>query len=134
VLCAGRAGEVFVGKDPVVHVVAHDVGVEEIKVTDLHPDADGLGARVGDEVLVEFPGGHFGSGEVRRAEDEVAVSIGKRQCAVGEFFRLDVAGGAVPGVAILRLTIDLTPETPHIDTDISSSFAFTRLLLRFARS
>jgi hypothetical protein len=41
---------------------------------------------------VELPGGHFGSGEVRRAEDEVAVSIGKRQCAVGEFFGLDVAG------------------------------------------
>jgi hypothetical protein len=29
---------------------------------------------------------------VRRAEDEVAVSIGERQCAVGEFFGLDVAG------------------------------------------
>ena len=29
------AGEVFVGKDPVVHVVAHDVGVQEIGVADL---------------------------------------------------------------------------------------------------
>jgi hypothetical protein len=38
-------------------------------------------------------GGHFGSGGVRGAEDEVAVGVGGRQCAVGEFLGLDVAGG-----------------------------------------
>ena len=65
VLCGEGAGEVFVGKDPVVHVVANDVGVEEIKVTDLHPDADGLGGRVGDEVLGELPGAVWSFGVVR---------------------------------------------------------------------
>src|SRR3954454_12572060 len=32
VLCGEGAGEVLVGKDPFVHVVAHDVWIEEIKV------------------------------------------------------------------------------------------------------
>ncbi len=49
------AGHAFVGQDPVVHVVAHDVGVEEIAVAYLHPDSDGFGGSIGDEVLVELP-------------------------------------------------------------------------------
>src|SRR5579871_6708980 len=56
VLGAQSAGEILVGKHPVVHPIAHDVGVEQIKVANLHPDADGLGGRVGDEVLGELPG------------------------------------------------------------------------------
>ena len=42
VLCGEGFGHVFVGDDPVVHVVAHDVGVEEVAVADFHPDADRL--------------------------------------------------------------------------------------------
>src|SRR5579863_7456239 len=59
------ASHVFVGQDPVVHVVAHDVGVEEIEIADLHPDADGLARRIGDEVLRELPGAVRGFRVVR---------------------------------------------------------------------
>ena len=48
-------GHFFVGLDPVMHVVAHDVGVEEVVVADFKPDADGLRRAVGDDVLVELP-------------------------------------------------------------------------------
>ena len=40
---------------PVVHVVAHHVGIEQIAVADLHPDANRLRRAVRDEALVEFP-------------------------------------------------------------------------------
>ena len=50
-----RFGHQFVGDDPVVHVVAHDVGAVEVAIADFHPKTDGLGRRGGDEVLVELP-------------------------------------------------------------------------------
>jgi hypothetical protein len=49
------ARHAFVGFDPIVHVVTHDVGIEEVLVTDFHPDADGLARALRDEVLVELP-------------------------------------------------------------------------------
>ena len=49
------AGHVFVGEDPVVHVVAHGVGIEEVAVAYFHPEADGLAGGVGDEGAVELP-------------------------------------------------------------------------------
>ena len=49
------AGHVFVGEDPVVLAVAHRVGVEEVAVAYLHPQAYGFGWGIGDESLVELP-------------------------------------------------------------------------------
>ena len=55
-------GHVLIGEDPVMHAIAHDVGIVEIAVADLQPDTDVLAGRVGDEPGVEVPGaaGHFG--------------------------------------------------------------------------
>src|SRR5580704_10222408 len=46
------ARHVLVGDDPVVHVVAHEVVVEQIAVADLHPDAEWLARGLRDQVLV----------------------------------------------------------------------------------
>src|SRR5580698_6596890 len=54
-LCGEDFGHLLVGEDPVVHVVAHGIGVVEVLVADFHPDANGFGRRVGNEVLVELP-------------------------------------------------------------------------------
>ncbi len=43
------AGHVFVGDDPVVHVVAHEVGVVEVAVAYFKPKAERLARGVGDE-------------------------------------------------------------------------------------
>ena len=58
-------GGVFVGDDPIVHVVAHDVWVEEVAVADFHPDADRLCGAIGNEVFVKFPGAVRGFGARR---------------------------------------------------------------------
>ena len=42
VLGGQDAGHGFVGDDPVVHVVAHGVGVVEVAVADFQPEAEGL--------------------------------------------------------------------------------------------
>ena len=42
-------GHVLVGQHPVVHVVAHDVGVEQVAVADVHPDAERLRRAVRDQ-------------------------------------------------------------------------------------
>ena len=49
-------GHALVGYDPVVHVVAHDVGIEEILVADFHPDVGSACAGSRDEVFMKFPG------------------------------------------------------------------------------
>jgi hypothetical protein len=79
----------FVGEDPVVHVVAHDVGVEEVAVADVHPDAEGLSSRaVGDEGFVEAPGAERGFG----VPGPLLVDVG-----AGEGEDAVVEVGAVPG-------------------------------------
>ena len=66
--------------------VAHDAGIE-LAVGRVHGELeDRAMGSCGD-------GSHFGSGRVRGAEDEVAVGVGGRQCAVGEFLGLYVPGG-----------------------------------------
>ena len=54
-LCGEDAGHALVGFDPVVHVVAHDVGVVKILVTDFHPNANRLAGALRYYVLVELP-------------------------------------------------------------------------------
>jgi hypothetical protein len=49
-------GHAFVSENPVVHVIAHDVGIQQVAVANLQPDAQGLGRAIGDEMLVKFPG------------------------------------------------------------------------------
>src|SRR6266849_2773048 len=49
-------GHVLAGHDPVVHVVAHDIWIQEISVSDLHPDSNRLDRTIRDETLVKFPG------------------------------------------------------------------------------
>ena len=56
VLGGEDAGHVFVGDDPVVHVVAHDVGVVEVAVSYFKPETERLARRVGDQGLMEAPG------------------------------------------------------------------------------
>jgi hypothetical protein len=76
--------------------VAHDAGIKLA--------VDGAHGELEDRAMGSCgDGGHFESGGVRRAEDEVAVSIGRRQCAVEEFFGLDVAGAV--GIAGRRSRI-----------------------------
>src|SRR5437867_1925289 len=47
---------VLAGDDPVVHIVAHDIWIQEIPVSDFHPDPNRLDRTIRDEVLVKFPG------------------------------------------------------------------------------
>jgi len=56
VLGGEDAGHVLVGDDPVVHVVAHHVGVVEVTVAYFEPEAQRLAAGFGDESSVEAPG------------------------------------------------------------------------------
>ncbi len=48
-------GHSLVGEDPIVHVVAHRVGIKEILIADVKPDPQRLNGRVGDQSLVELP-------------------------------------------------------------------------------
>src|ERR1035441_7912559 len=48
-------GHILIGDDPVMHVIAQGVHVEVVAVADLHPDAQGLGGAVGDEVGMKLP-------------------------------------------------------------------------------
>ena len=38
-LCRKRFGHIFVGENPIVHAIAHDVRVKKIPVADFQPDA-----------------------------------------------------------------------------------------------
>ena len=82
------AGHVFVGHDPVVHVVVHEVGEVEVAVTDFHPEADGFDGRVRNEVFVELPGAVRSFGVPGPLL--VDVSAGVSEDAVVEF-------GVIPG-------------------------------------
>jgi hypothetical protein len=48
-------GHAFVRDDPVVHLVAHDVGVEQVAIAHFHPDAQRLRRAVGDEAFTALP-------------------------------------------------------------------------------
>src|ERR1700731_224043 len=43
------------GHDPVVHVVAHDIWIEEIPVSNPQPDSNRLDRAIRDEPLMKFP-------------------------------------------------------------------------------
>src|SRR5438477_3481768 len=45
----------LVCENPIVHIVAHHVRIQEIAVTNFHPDSYGLGWAVRDEMLVKLP-------------------------------------------------------------------------------
>jgi len=55
VLCGQHARHALVGHHPVVHAIVHGIGVEEVVVAYLHPDADGFARTLGDEMLVKLP-------------------------------------------------------------------------------
>ena len=88
VLAGEHAGHVFVGDDPVVESVAHGVWGEEVSVADLHPDPEGFGGGVGDELLVELPGTVRGL----RVRGPLLIDVGS---GVGE--DTAVKFGVVPG-------------------------------------
>src|SRR6185437_10105129 len=46
---------VLVGYDPIMHVVTHDVGVIQVLVANLHPDADRLARTLPNQMFVELP-------------------------------------------------------------------------------
>src|SRR6266498_4377459 len=46
---------ILVGEDPVVHVVAHHIGIEQIPVPNFHPHSYRLCRTPRDEMLVKFP-------------------------------------------------------------------------------
>src|SRR5712672_396068 len=46
----------LVCENPIMHIVAHHVRIQEIAVTNFHPDSYRFGRAVGDEMLVKFPG------------------------------------------------------------------------------
>src|SRR3954454_17368954 len=54
-LCSKHSGHIFVGENPIMHAVAHDIWIEQIAVANFHPDSDRLGRGVRYEVLVKFP-------------------------------------------------------------------------------
>jgi len=70
-------GHQLVRGDPVVHVVAHGVGVEEVRVTYLHPEADGLGRGAHDEVLGELVGAVGCGGIVGPLLVDVGAGVGE---------------------------------------------------------
>ena len=88
VLGGQDSGHGFVGGYPVVHVVAHGVGVVEVAVSYFEPEAEGLAGGVGDERGVEAPGALRGGG----VEGPLLVDVG---AGVGEDSVVEV--GAVPG-------------------------------------
>src|SRR5437879_5201944 len=45
----------FVCENPIMHVVAHHAGIQEIAVTNFHPNSYRLGRAVQHETLVKFP-------------------------------------------------------------------------------
>src|SRR6266550_5234668 len=51
-----NSGHALAGNDPVVHVVAHDIWIQEISVSDFQPDSNRSGRTIRDEALVKFPG------------------------------------------------------------------------------
>src|SRR3954454_6839053 len=63
-LCCKGLGHRLVGHHPIVHVVSHDVRIEQIAVAHFHPDPNGFSRRVRDQPLVEFPRAvwRFGAG------------------------------------------------------------------------
>ena len=71
------ARHVLVRKDPVVHVVAHGVRVEQVVVAYFHPDAYRLGGRVRDEVLRELKGAVRGLWVVRPLLVDVGAGVGE---------------------------------------------------------
>ena len=58
-------GHVFVGDNPVMHIVAHSVWIVEIAVANMEPDAQRLFRALGDQVFVIFPRAVRGLGVVR---------------------------------------------------------------------
>jgi hypothetical protein len=50
-----RRGHTVIGNDPIVHVVAHDVWIEEIAIAHLHPYSNGLGCCAPNERRVIIP-------------------------------------------------------------------------------
>src|SRR5580658_10189689 len=57
-------GHVLVGYDPIMHVIAHDIRIEKILVADFHPNADGFGGTVRNEMFVKFPSAMWDFGVV----------------------------------------------------------------------
>ena len=55
-------GHAVVGFDPVMHAVAHDVGVVVVAIADGHVETDGLTLALRDEGVVEIPGAARGLG------------------------------------------------------------------------
>ncbi len=55
-LSGKHLGHVFIGDNPIVHVILHDIRIEIVAVADFHPDAYRFGRRVWDEVFMKFPG------------------------------------------------------------------------------
>ena len=45
-----------VGSNPVMHVVSHNIRVQQVMVADFHPDANGLRAALRNQLFVEIPG------------------------------------------------------------------------------
>src|ERR1700737_649345 len=50
-----NSGHVLAGNDPVVHVVAHDIWIQEISVSDFHPHSNRLDRTIRDQALVKSP-------------------------------------------------------------------------------
>src|SRR5690349_4195142 len=50
-----RLCHALIGQDPVMHVVAHNVRIEEVAVSNFHPDSYRLTWTIGNQVFVKFP-------------------------------------------------------------------------------
>src|SRR5271166_1005255 len=48
-------GHFLIRQDPVVHVVSHDIRIEKVPTSHLHPDADWLDRAVRNEMLMKLP-------------------------------------------------------------------------------
>ena len=59
-------GHVFIGYDPIMHAVTHDIRIEQVSVPHFHPDSNRLARTRRDQVFMKLPGAVGGRG-IRKA-------------------------------------------------------------------
>ena len=70
-------GHSLVGDHPIMHVVAHNIWVEEVAVAYLHPDSQWLGRSVWNEVFVKLPCAIRGFRVIRPLLVDVGAGVGE---------------------------------------------------------
>jgi len=72
-----RFRHVFIGGDPIVHIVAHDIRIEKVSVANFHPDSQRLRRTLGDQVFMKFPCAVRGLGVIRPLLIDIGTRIGE---------------------------------------------------------